>query len=82
MFLERTIGSFEEENYTYNLILGLVISYPFILILATTLQYLAYRLYNQTFHPFRDLVQNEDLFQSKSEDKLCKLKSFKKLPEN
>ena len=82
MFLERTIGSFEEENYTYNLILGLVITYPFILVLATNLQYLAYRLYNQTFHPFRDLVQNEDLFQSKSEDKLCKLKSIKKLPEN
>ena len=40
MFLERTIGSFEEEDYTYCLILVLVIGYPFALILATILQYL------------------------------------------
>ena len=78
-FLERTTGAFEEEAYTYSFILVLVLSYPFVLILATFLQYLTYHLYNKTFHPFRDLVKNEDLFQSKADEYPCKLKDFKKL---
>ena len=82
MFLERTIGAFEEEDYTYCLILVLVIGYPFALILATILQYLTYHLYNKPFHPFSDLVKNEDLFQSKVEENPCELKSFKKLAED
>ena len=57
-FLERTIGAFDEETFAYGLTLGLAIGFPIGLVVITVVKHLIYLLYNNSFHPFYDLVKD------------------------
>ena len=57
-FLEHTIGAFEQETFAYGLTLGLAIGFPIGLVVITVAKHVIYLLYNNTFHPFYDLVKD------------------------
>ena len=54
----RTIGAFEPETSAYGLTLGLAIGFPIGLVLITVVKHVIYLLYNNSFHPFYDLVKD------------------------
>ena len=56
--LENSIGTFPEEQEAYRLSVAISIMTPIILILSTFFQYWSYNLYNQTYHPFIDLIKD------------------------
>ena len=57
-FLVRTIGAFDPETSAYGLTLGLAIGFPIGLVLITVVKHVIYLLYNNSFHPFYDLVKD------------------------
>ena len=77
--LEATIGPFEEETYAYQVIFGLAIGYPIVLVIFTFIQYHLYLLYNQSQHPFKVLTQNKDTIIK--EQKKNKARKVEKLEE-
>ena len=62
-FLDNTIGYFQEELEAYNLTFALAVGFPFVISIATILQFVLYWLYNHKFHPFREMIETK--FKSK-----------------
>ena len=58
-FLDNTIGYFEEELEAYYLTLALAVGFPFVISIATILQFVLYWLYNHKFHPFREMIETK-----------------------
>ena len=56
--LVRSIGAFDQETSAYGLTLGLAIGFPIGLVVITVVKHVIYLLYNNSFHPFYDLVKD------------------------
>ena len=58
LILEKSIGSFPEEDNAYRLSIILAAISPIILIICTILQFITYQFYNKRLHPFIELVKD------------------------
>ena len=56
--LVRSIGAFDPETSAYGLTLGLAIGFPIGLVVITVVKHVIYLLYNNSFHPFYNLVKD------------------------
>ena len=63
--LERTIGTFKEEDEAYNLVTSLMILIPSSLFILSTLEMVLFLIYNTKMHPWKALlVSQQELLDS------------------
>ena len=63
--LERTIGTFKEEDEAYNLVTSLMILIPSSLLILSTLEMVLFLIYNTKMHPWKALlVSQQELLDS------------------